>query len=183
MKIYTKTGDDGTTSLVGGTRISKDDIRLEAYGTVDELGAFVALLRDSDGLDEACRAWLDVVAERLMRVEGLLATEDESEVKKYLPQITENDVQWLEDRIDEMTEEVGQLKSLVIPGGHALSDKAHVCRTVCRRAERAAVRLSKEQEINTMTIKYLNRLSDFFFSMARLILKHKGVTEKTWKSS
>ena len=140
MKIYTKTGDQGTTSLVNGTRVSKDDIRIEAYGTIDEL----------------------------MVAECLLATDDNSELKKQLPQMLEEDVNFIEKFIDEMNSQLEPLNRLIIPGGNIRSSRCHVCRTVCRRAERNVVRMSRDYDVNPLIMKYLNRLSDMFFVMSRV---------------
>ncbi len=165
MKIYTKTGDQGTTSLVNGTRVGKDDARLEAYGTLDELSAFIAVLMDST---EQFNDVLRRVQERLLVAECLLATDENSELKKQLPQMTEADVEDIERVIDEMNEGLEPLKNLIIPGGNILASKCHVCRTVCRRAERAVVGMSRQHEVNPVIMRYLNRLSDMFFVMSRV---------------
>ena len=165
MKVYTKTGDKGTTSLVNGTRVGKDDLRLEAYGTLDELSAFIAVLMDStDRFNDVFKR----IQERLLVAECLLATDENSELKKQLPQMEEADVEGIEKFIDEMNETLEPLKSLIIPGGNLLASKCHVCRTVCRRAERAVVRMSRQHEVNQVIMRYLNRLSDMFFVMARV---------------
>lgn len=164
MKIYTKTGDKGTTSLVNGTRVCKDDVRLEAYGTLDELGAFVAVLMDST---DRFRELLIEIQKRLMVMECLLATDEDCELKKQLPQMTENDVESLERNIDEISAKLPPLDRLIVPGGNILASRCHVCRTVCRRAERAVVRMNREHEVNELIMRYLNRLSDLFFVMSR----------------
>lgn len=165
MKVYTKTGDKGSTSLVNGTRVGKDDLRLEAYGTLDELGAFIAVLMDStDKYNDVLRK----IQERLLVAECLLATDENSELKKQLPQMDESDVEGIEKFIDEMNEGLKPLDSLIIPGGNLLASKCHVCRTVCRRAERAVVRMSRQHEVNPVIMKYLNRISDMFFVMSRV---------------
>lgn len=165
MKIYTKTGDKGTTSLVNGTRVGKDDIRLEAYGTLDELSAFIAVLMDST---EKYQEFFKKIQERLLVMECLLATDEDSELKKQLPQMSDDDVEGIERFIDEMNATLKPLNSLIIPGGNMLASRCHVCRTVCRRAERAVVRMSREHEVNPLIMKYLNRLSDMFFVMSRV---------------
>lgn len=165
MKVYTKTGDKGTTSLVNGTRVGKDDVRLEAYGTLDELSAFIAVLMDST---ERYNDVFKRIQERLLVAECLLATDETSELRKQLPQMEESDVEGIEKFIDEMNETLEPLKSLIIPGGNLLASKCHVCRTVCRRAERAVVRMSRQHDVNPVIMRYLNRLSDMFFVMSRV---------------
>ena len=165
MKVYTKTGDNGTTSLVNGTRVGKDDLRLEAYGTLDELSAFIAVLMDStDRFNDVFKR----IQERLLVAECLLATDETSELRKQLPQMEESDVEGIEKFIDEMNEGLKPLNSLIIPGGNLLASKCHVCRTVCRRAERAVVRMSRQHDVNIVIMRYLNRLSDMFFVMSRV---------------
>ena len=165
MKVYTKTGDKGTTSLVNGTRVGKDDLRLEAYGTLDELSAFIAVLMDStDKYNDVFKR----IQDRLLVAECLLATDENSELKKQLPQMEESDVEGIEKFIDEMNESLQPLNSLIIPGGNLLASKCHVCRTVCRRAERSVVRMSRQHEVNPVIMRYLNRLSDMFFVMSRV---------------
>lgn len=165
MKVYTKTGDKGTTSLVNGTRVGKDDLRLEAYGTLDELSAFIAVLMDStDKYNDVFKR----IQERLLVAECLLATDENSELRKQLPQMEESDVEGIERFIDEMNEGLKPLNSLIIPGGNLLASKCHVCRTVCRRAERAVVRMSRQHDVNPVIMRYLNRLSDMFFVMSRV---------------
>lgn len=165
MKVYTKTGDKGTTSLVNGTRVGKDDVRLEAYGTLDELSAFIAVLMDStDKYNDVFKR----IQERLLVAECLLATDETSELRKQLPQMEEADVEGIERFIDEMNEGLKPLNSLIIPGGNLMASKCHVCRTVCRRAERAVVRMSRQHDVNPVIMRYLNRLSDMFFVMSRV---------------
>ena len=168
MKVYTKTGDKGTTSLVNGTRVGKDDLRLEAYGTLDELSAFIAVLMDStDRFNDVFKR----IQERLLVAECLLATDETSELRKQLPQMEEADVEGVEKFIDEMNESLKPLNSLIIPGGNLLASKCHVCRTVCRRAERAVVRMSRQHDVNPVIMRYLNRLSDMFFVMSRVFME------------
>ncbi|MGN0032789.1 MAG: cob(I)yrinic acid a,c-diamide adenosyltransferase [Candidatus Limimorpha sp.] len=165
MKIYTKTGDQGTTSLVNGTRVPKDDIRIEAYGTIDELSASIAVLMDST---DRYQDVFKTIQERLMVAECLLATDDSSELKKQLPQMSEEDINLIENFIDEMNSHLEPLNRLIIPGGNILSSRCHVCRTICRRAERNVVRMNREYQVNPLIMKYLNRLSDIFFVMSRI---------------
>ena len=179
--IYTKTGDKGTTSLIGGTRVGKDDIRLEAYGTFDELSAFVAVLGDSEGVD----VHEIEVFERIQNclLESCLALESQSsaEISKYIPRLTEDDVTFLEHEIDAINAQLEPLKYLIIPGGNILSSRAHVCRTVCRRAERNLVRMGGEYEVDDVLRRFVNRLSDYFFVLSRYFMKKAGVAEKPWK--
>ena len=188
MKIYTKTGDKGTTSLIGGTRVSKDDVRLEAYGTFDELSAFVAVLSDSEGVERHEIEVMDKIQNCLLVLESCLALESQrddettrQQVKKYIPEITEADVKFLEDEIDAINSQLEPLKSLIIPGGNILSSRCHVCRTICRRAERRLVEMGREYEVDENIRRFVNRLSDYFFTLSRLYMKRVGVEEKPWK--
>ena len=188
MKIYTKTGDKGTTSLIGGTRVSKDDVRLEAYGTFDELSAFIAVLSDSEGVERHEIEVMDKIQNCLLVLESCLALESQrddettrQQVKKYIPEITEADVKFLEDEIDAMNLQLEPLKHLIIPGGNILSSRCHVCRTVCRRAERRLVEMGREYEVDENIRRFVNRLSDYFFTLSRLYMKRVGVEEKPWK--
>lgn len=188
MKIYTKTGDKGTTSLIGGTRVSKDDVRLEAYGTFDELSAFIAVLSDSEGVERHEIEVMDKIQNCLLVLESCLALESQrddettrQQVKKYIPEITEADVKFLEDEIDAMNLQLEPLRHLIIPGGNILSSRCHVCRTVCRRAERRLVEMGREYEVDENIRRFVNRLSDYFFTLSRLYMKRVGVDEKPWK--
>lgn len=188
MKIYTKTGDKGTTSLIGGTRVSKDDVRLEAYGTFDELSAFIAVLSDSEGVERHEIEVMDKIQNCLLVLESCLALESQrddettrQQVKKYIPEITESDVKFLEDEIDAMNLQLEPLRCLIIPGGNILSSRCHVCRTVCRRAERRLVEMGREYEVDDVLRRFVNRLSDYFFTLSRLFMKNAGVDEKPWK--
>ena len=188
MKIYTKTGDKGTTSLIGGTRVSKDDVRLEAYGTFDELSAFVAVLSDSEGVERHEIEVMDKIQNCLLVLESCLAIESQrddettrQQVKKYIPEITEDDVKFLEDEIDAINSQLEPLKSLIIPGGNILSSRCHVCRTVCRRAERRLVEMGREYDVDENIRRFVNRLSDYFFILSRLLMKRSGKCEKPWK--
>ena len=188
MKIYTKTGDKGTTSLIGGTRVSKDAVRLEAYGTFDELSAFIAVLSDSEGVERHEIEVMDKIQNCLLVLESCLALESQrddettrQQVKKYIPEITEADVKFLEDEIDAMNLQLEPLRHLIIPGGNILSSRCHVCRTVCRRAERRLVEMAREYEVEENLRRFVNRLSDYFFTLSRLYMKRVGVEEKPWK--
>ena len=178
MKIYTKTGDEGYTSLFGGARISKDHIRIEAYGTVDELNSFIGVL--SDSLDnEHLRTVLHEVQNRLFDIGSVLATDPEKDF--HLPSIDANDISLLETEIDAMEEVLVPLKNFILPSGHKSISAAHVCRTVCRRTERRLVSLSSASAVDQKLIQYLNRLSDFFFVLARYIAHDLGIEDTIWK--
>ena len=180
MKIYTKTGDQGQTSLVGGTRISKAHLRIDAYGTVDELNAYIGLLRDQP-INETRRDLLKEIQDRLFTIGSLLASEAD-QTKKRLPDLHEADVELLERQMDEMTETLPPLRAFVLPGGHQSVSFAHVARTVCRRAERLTIALNDQEEVTELVIKYLNRLSDFLFVLSRKMTQELGSEEVTWQA-
>lgn len=179
MKIYTKTGDKGTTALIGGTRVAKSHVRIEAYGTVDELNSYIGLVRDQ----EVNRNRLDVLKEiqdRLFTIGSLLAT-DPSKSKMKTPDLHEEDIALLEQEIDNMSEEVPPLRAFILPGGHPSVSFCHVARCVCRRAERLAISLQEISEVEELVIKYLNRLSDYLFALCRKMTQELGAEEVTWK--
>ena len=182
MKTYTRTGDEGMTSLVGGLRVAKYDDRVEAYGTVDELSAFVGVLHDQEGVAEEIKQVLEAIQDKLFTLESHFAIEDGAEVKKMIPQLADEDVCYLEQQIDKMNAQLPELKSFVIPGGNLRASYAHVCRTVCRRAERQGWKLASQHEVDSVDLKYLNRLSDYFFVLARFFGKDESATENCWKS-
>lgn len=182
MKVYTKTGDKGTTSLIGGERVFKTDVRVEAYGSVDELTAFAALLRDSLAGDAALATYADDlcrIESCLMTVAALLAVGSGGADK--VPGLPEEAVGRLEERIDAMQAEVPQITRFTIPGGHSSVSLCHVCRTVCRRAERAALRADAAHEVDRHALVYLNRLSDYFYLLGRALTLHYGVEETLWQ--
>lgn len=181
MKIYTKTGDRGTTSLIGGERVEKTDLRVEAYGTVDELGAFTALLTDRirlEGGPAEAIGDLDRVASHLMTVAAMLAVGEGGRGK--IEGVGEQAVAFLEERIDRMQEAVPAITKFTIPGGHPAVSLCHVCRTVCRRAERAALRADACYGVPSEVLIYLNRLSDFFYALGRYLTECFGVEETLW---
>lgn len=184
MKVYTKTGDSGTTSLVGGKRTSKNDPRVEAYGTVDELMAHVAYLRDSmdsyTGELSEYRNDLVSILNTLMSVAAILATEAESEF--HVPDIKPSDIEFLEKRIDYISAELRPIDKFTIPGGHPLVSLAHICRTICRRAERRAISAKDEYPISEPALKYLNRLSDYLYILGRRLSDEFNVKEILWIS-
>ncbi len=180
MKIYTKGGDSGKTSLIGGKRVLKSDNRIEAYGTVDELIAFTGLLRDQD-INESIRNKLIRIQDRLMVCASILAADcDDCNVK--LPELHENDVVFLEKEIDAMERNISPLNSFVLPGGHPSVSLCHVARTICRRAERCIIKLDAENSVQAILIKYVNRLSDYFFVLARFLSSDFQIDEIKWIS-
>ena len=180
MKVYTKTGDKGETSLIGGRKVSKSDLKIEAYGTVDELNSFIGLLRDQDiNQKKERQQLLQDVQDNCFVIGSILATV-QGYTKFKLPEITEDHVKQLEDAMDAMEEELPELKYFVLPGGHSSVSTAHVCRTVTRRAERCIIRLSHEEEINPVIIKYINRLSDYFFGLGRKMGQELDAPEIKW---
>ncbi|MBO9633474.1 MAG: cob(I)yrinic acid a,c-diamide adenosyltransferase [Chitinophagaceae bacterium] len=181
LKIYTKTGDKGNTSLIGGTKVPKSDLRIEAYGTVDELNSFIGLCRDLL-TDEPARALLQSVQDRLFVVGAALACDPEKEPKMKIPDLHADDVTALEKAIDTMNEEVPPMKNFILPGGHPTVSQLHIARCVCRRAERCCVRLELEShEIEPIILQYLNRLSDYLFVLARYAAHTMGIAEIAWK--
>ena len=180
---YTRTGDEGKTSLIGGLRVAKYDDRVEAYGTVDELSAFIGVLYDQEGVTNEMKTVLDAVQNKLFTIESHFALDENSEVKKIIPVLTPEDVAFVEHEIDVMNEQLPELRSFVIPGGNLKASYAHVCRTVCRRAERQGWRLASEHLVDTLDLKYLNRLSDYFFVLARFFGFLDNVGENNWESN
>lgn len=180
-KIYTKTGDKGTTSLLGGTKVSKAHLRIEAYGTVDELNSHAGLCRDLVP-GEQQQAMLQEIQDRLFTLGAALACDPEKEPKMKIPDLKEEDITLLEKEIDRMNDAMPPMRSFVLPGGHATVSQLHIARCVCRRAERCCVRLQEEsQEVEAIVIKYLNRLSDYLFVLARFTAQLLLVAEIPWK--
>lgn len=182
MKTYTRTGDEGTTSLVGGLRVPKFDDRVEAYGTVDELSAFVGVLHDQEGVVAEIKEVLQTIQDKLFIIESHFAIEEGAEIRKMIPQLAVEDVSFLEQQIDKMNARLPELKSFIIPGGNLKASYAHVCRTVCRRAERQGWKLASQYEVDLIDLKYINRLSDFFFVLARCFGNDENLCETCWKS-
>ena len=180
FKIYTKTGDKGQTSLIGGTRVPKYHPRIEAYGTVDELKSYIGLIRDHE-MREDTRALLIEVQDRLFTIESRLAYDKETPLNRPLPEIKESDILLLESEIDKMNEDLEPLSSFILPGGDVLVSHCHVARCICRRAERIVIRLSELHEVDPLNIKYLNRLSDYLFVLARKLGKEVDAPETPWK--
>jgi cob(I)alamin adenosyltransferase len=181
FKIYTKGGDKGETALIGGKRVPKYHDRIEAYGTVDELNSFVGLIRDYN-IDARSKEILLEIQDRLFTLESLLATDHDSEIQRDLPKLHEGDIKLLEDEIDKMNAGLPELTSFILPGGHQVVSYCHVARTICRRAERISIKLSINYPVDPLSIKYLNRLSDYFFVLARFMTKYLNVEETIWKA-
>ncbi len=179
LKIYTKTGDKGQTSLIGGTRIPKFDVRIEAYGTVDELNSNIGLVRDQE-IDEHSKIILIEIQDRLFTIGSLLAADPEKN-KMVLPQISETDIVLLEKEIDAMNEYLPEMKHFILPGGHTTISFCHVARCVCRRAERCVLALNEVNPVDELIYKYLNRLSDYLFVLSRKITFDLKAVETPWK--
>ncbi|WP_334058459.1 cob(I)yrinic acid a,c-diamide adenosyltransferase [Polaribacter sp. P097] len=185
MKIYTKTGDEGTTALFGGTRVKKYNLRIDSYGTVDELNAYIGLIKDQD-INEATKETLLNIQNELFTLGAMLATPPEKETLKSgkerlnIPKVNVNSIQYLENKIDAMDAELPQMTHFILPGGHQAVSFCHVARCVCRRAERLCVELNDEETINSDILKYLNRLSDYLFVLARMLSKQLQVDEIKW---
>lgn len=181
FKIYTKTGDKGFTGLIGGTRIPKSHIRIEAYGTVDELNSWIGCLYDEQ-MDQNIRSILKEIQDRLFTIGSSLACDPEKNTKMEIPDLKLSDIEMLENEIDRMNEELPELKSFVLPGGNIVASHSHITRCVCRRAERICVAMQEDNQfVDAQVIQYLNRLSDYLFVLSRFVLyKNKG-TETIWE--
>ncbi|GAB1445193.1 MAG: cob(I)yrinic acid a,c-diamide adenosyltransferase [Cyclobacteriaceae bacterium] len=180
MKIYTKTGDKGDTSLFGGKRVSKGELRIDCYGTVDELNSYVGLLRDQE-VNKKRKDVLVEIQDRLFTIGSILATPPDN-TKVKIPALNEEDIAFLEKQIDAMESELSPMKSFVLPGGHPSVSIGHITRTVCRRAERLIIRLDQTEKIDPLVITYLNRLSDCFFVLCRKMTKELNAEETPWKA-
>lgn len=181
-RIYTKTGDDGTTGLVGGTRVNKYDLRLEAYGTVDELNAAIGLLR-SYNIAAGLKDKLEEIQNKLFNIGSRLASDEKGDEFTSRLSITSEHLAFLENSIDEMEEELPELRQFILPGGEPASAQCHVARTICRRAERRILEFSLKSPVETGILHYMNRLSDFLFVMSRKLIADSGVEDKPWKQS
>ncbi len=177
-KIYTKGGDKGETSLLGGTRVAKSHERVEAYGNLDELNAFIGLIRDKD-INTHYREILIRVQQNLFIAEALIARDPEKQTRE-LPSLSDDEITLLEKEIDAMNEELPALTNFILPGGHIIVSDCHVARTVCRRAERSLIRLNLISPVDDIIIRFLNRLSDYLFVLARKTGKDLGATETPW---
>jgi len=182
MKIYTKTGDAGKTSLIGGTKVLKSDLRIEAYGTVDELNSHIGLVSDFCN-DDKTKIVLKEIQDRLFTIGSDLACDPKKNTKMPIPDLFESDIKLLEDEMDKMDEQLPVMKKFILPGGLPAVSFAHVARCVCRRAERCCVNLKENNgEVNPLIIKYINRLSDYLFMLARYIGMKNNAAEITWNA-
>ena len=185
MKIYTKTGDKGTTALFGGTRVPKHHIRIESYGTIDELNSYLGLIRDQE-IDQVYKSALITIQEQLFTVGAILATDPEKALLKSgkdrlnIPKISQNDISDLEAQMDLMDSKLPPMTNFVLPGGHQTVSFCHIARCVCRRAERLASALNELEPFEPETLTYLNRLSDYLFVLARKLSKDLLVKETSW---
>lgn len=177
MKIYTKTGDKGTTALLSGNRVDKFHKRIESYGTVDELNSFVGMLRGVN-IDEKIKNELINIQNKLLNIGTQLAADENTKFK--IPTINEDDIVFLEKAIDYYNSELPKLTNFILPGGNSETAYCHICRTICRRAERQVVKLSKDCQVPDVITKYLNRLSDYFFVLSRKISKDTNNEEIIW---
>lgn len=179
MKVYTKKGDSGTTQLIGGTRVPKSSMRIEAYGTIDELNSHIGLIRDQEITKEQ-RGQLLEIQDRLFTIGSLLATDKEG-TKMKLPSLIPSDIEALENWIDKMDETLEPMKSFVLPGGHTTVSYCHIARCVCRRGERIIVDLSNNETVDPIIMKYANRLSDYLFVLSRKLTSDLDAPEAPWK--
>lgn len=182
FKIYTKTGDKGSTSLIGGTKVSKAHIRIESYGTVDELNSFIGFCVDQ--LESfAIKNVLREVQDRLFTIGSSLACDPAKETKMRIPDLHEEDISLLENEMDQMDKELPSMKSFILPGGHVAASSLHIARCVCRRAERCCVHMQETGDlVPELIIKYLNRLSDYLFVLSRYAAHKLNVAEIPWKA-
>lgn len=180
FKIYTKTGDDGTSGLIGGTRVEKSDMRLEAYGTIDELNSWIGLIRTAN-LDTDSMNTLEFIQNKLFEIGSHLAT-DQSKKRIVNQSCSENDVEVLEKEIDRMQKELPELKNFILPGGCQIASYTHIARTVCRRAERRMNVLLPQVDVQKQVLIFVNRLSDYLFVLARYVNQKMGHDETIWNS-
>lgn len=178
MKIYTKTGDDGYTSLIGGTRVPKFHLRIESYGTIDELNSYIGLIRDQK-IDVKDQLLLKEIQDRLFTISASLAADPEKS-KMKIPDLHQKDIELLETKMDEMEANLPELKHFILPGGNNAISFCHLARCVCRRAERITIQLSEESFVEEKVKIYLNRLSDFLFMLARKIGFEQNIAENAW---
>ncbi|SNR40869.1 MULTISPECIES: cob(I)yrinic acid a,c-diamide adenosyltransferase [Hymenobacter] len=179
MKIYTKTGDKGLTSLIGGTRVPKSSLRIDCYGTVDELNSYLGLVSDQE-VNLARRPLLKEIQDRLFTIGASLAS-DPDKSKMKIPDLHAADITLLEEEMDRMNEVLPELRVFILPGGHPAVSYTHVARCVCRRAERLVIGLQEESFVAELVVMYLNRLSDFLFVLSRQMAHDLGVEEIAWK--
>ncbi len=180
MKIYTRKGDGGETGLIGGTRVSKDHMRIEAYGTIDELNSSIGVLRDQEGLDETNKKRLVEIQEELFTIGSHLAN-DPDKSQMQLPDLNPRLIEYLESWMDEISDKLPPMSNFILPGGQIAASHCHLARCVCRRAERATITLSRSSEIESGIISFLNRLSDYLFVLARYLSHELKGIETPWK--
>jgi|ERR1035441_6459449 cob(I)alamin adenosyltransferase len=183
MKIYTKTGDKGQTSLIGGTRVPKHHIRIEAYGTVDELNSWIGLIRDQD-IDSHSKEILLEIQDRLFTIGSSLASDPVKSIPKHrekIPDLKVEDITLLENEMDEMNNHLPEMKSFILPGGHTTVSYCHIARCICRRAERNTTHLAENDFVADLVIIYLNRLSDYLFVLSRKLSNDLNAMEVPWK--
>lgn len=185
MKIYTKTGDKGTTALFGGKRVSKHHIRIDSYGTIDELNSWLGLIRDQN-IDDHSKNTLTLIQNKLFTIGAILATDPEKAVQKNgkeilnIAKINEKDIEYLEKEMDCMNEALPPMTHFILPGGHTTVSYCHIARTVCRRAERLATHLYENEPFDNNVLSYINRLSDYLFVLARMLSKDLNAEEIKW---
>ena len=186
MKIYTKTGDTGTTSLIGGKRVKKNNLRIESYGTIDELNSYIGLIKDQKGIGNNDKNSLLKIQHELFVIGAMLATAPDKETLKNgkervtISKINKHSILFLEEEIDKMDEKLPQMTHFILPGGHQTVSFCHIARCVCRRAERLSVELNEKEKVSNELIIYLNRLSDYLFTLARKLSKKLLVDEIKW---
>lgn len=186
MKIYTKTGDTGTTSLIGGKRVKKNNLRIESYGTIDELNSYIGLIKDQKGIGNNDKNSLLKIQHELFVIGAMLATAPDKETLKNgkervtISKINKHSILFLEEEIDKMDEKLPQMTHFILPGGHQTVSFCHIARCVCRRAERLSVELNEKEKVSNELIIYLNRLSDYLFTLARKLSKELLVDEIKW---
>lgn len=178
MKIYTKTGDKGTTGLLGGTRVSKANLRIDTYGTVDELNSYLGLLRDQTVNKHRVDELINI--QNILFIIGSYLASDPEKSKVRIPELNPLEVETLEKRMDEMNEKLPEMRNFVLPGGHESVSYCHITRCVCRRAERLVTGLSEVSQTNDLVLKYLNRLSDYLFVLSRMMTQELNATEIPW---
>lgn len=179
MKVYTKKGDKGKTQLLGGSMVDKDHLKLECYGTIDELNAFIGNVYDQK-ISDTHKAILLKIQNHLFNL-GSIISFDGKKDKIQLPNITIENIEMLENVIDKIEESLPTLKNFILPSGHPIASKCHIARTVCRRAERKLISLGKQEKLDTLHIQYLNRLSDYLFVLSRAILQENNAPEIEWQ--
>lgn len=179
MKIYTKTGDKGTTALFGGKRVSKADLRIDTYGTIDELNSWIGMVRDLE-VNQKRKDVLVEIQDRLFTIGSILATEP-GNTKVKIPSLAEADILFLEKEIDAMDAALPPMRFFVLPGGHTVISHCHVARTVCRRSERLIIALHAQETVPDEVIKYINRLSDYLFVLSRMVAHELRAEETPWK--